>query len=83
MEKAKAHVPIEQYGFLEIYPETTHEEIDLLIENYNYSKVVFRKSQEPKESNAPVKFGQKMTEGSHNYTAVRNEKTKELYWLAD
>lgn len=83
MEKAKGHVPIEQYGFIEIYPDTTPEEIKDLIEGYNLAKSEFKKSQETKDLNAPTKLGQKMTEGSHGYTAVRNEKTKELYWLAD
>lgn len=83
MEKAKAHVPIEQYGFIEVLPDTNQDEIDSLIGNYIYAKQAFKKSQEPKDLNAPVKLGQNMTEGSHGYTAVYNEKTKELYWLAD
>ena len=81
MEKAKGHVPIEQYGFIEIFSDTTQEEIDSLIENYNYSKTVFNKSQELKDPNAPVKLGEKMIENGHTYEAVRNEETKELYWL--
>jgi len=81
MEKANAHVPIEQFGFILVHPESTVEEIDSLIENYNYAKQAYKKSQEPRDLTAPFKLGEVKTENGHTYEAVMNEGEGKLYWL--
>jgi len=81
---SKIHIPVEQYGFIEIeYSFMNGNEDEFrtkMIDDYNLMQGLFKRARKPKSS-APTELGETMEENGHTYKAVMNEKSKELYWV--
>jgi len=77
--KGKAHIPICQFGFLDLEIDETKTDEEVLVW-FNDILIKAKDLTKPK-SNKPKFLGQKMTENGHVYEAVMNESKKELYWL--
>lgn len=78
-----AHVPVEQYGFIQVDAEATDGEIVMLVDRYNKVKEEFKKSREPKDLGKPTYLGQTMIENGHTYKAVQTKGRNFLYWQID
>jgi len=83
---AKSHIPVEQYGFIELEYSFVDGNLDdfhkLIIDEYNLIQGRFKLVRKPKSS-APTELGETMVENGHTFKAVMNEKDQKLYWLID
>jgi len=79
--KGKAHIPICQFGFIEL--EIKEEDsLETILTNFDEVMVSWKAMHAPKNSEPKV-LGETMTENGHTYKAVMNEREKKLYWLIE
>ncbi len=88
--KAKSHIPVETYGFIEVEYSFDDEikdgirfkgnKIDFHKEMINDYYAIKERFNKPLNASDPLELGESMIENGHTYKAVMNEKTKELYW---
>ena len=80
---AKSHVPVCQYGFIELDHLQKEEDKDAFFQTVVEDFKRVQDMYNGKKIEKPKKEGDTVEENGHIYKAVKNEKTGEIYWLID